>query len=272
MCLVFQKADLDVCQVKVEVDHAKLELMKIKSGEANAEHGSYLQQLQNEHLSLSGGKVIFKGNHVVHGKQNIDSIKTKFIDKILEKLNDRFPDDDTNVIYAFAVLGMRPITFLSSKDRMDWGNDKIDILIKQYGEEKTSVPTEEQPQVTQTPIINPNQTRVEWSKVKETVVQEGYPRDKMAVLWNLINKHHKEDCPNLLKLASLALTAPIHTSDCERGFSAQNQTKTPSRNRLLPETVNDVMTVKLEGGSMKDFDFLRALEVWRSEKMRKLFL
>jgi hypothetical protein len=34
--------------------------------------------------------------------------------------------------------------------------------------------------------------------------------------------------------------------------------------------MQDVMNVKFEGGEMKDFDYLRALEVWRREKMKKL--
>ena len=55
------------------------------------------------------------------------------------------------------------------------------------------------------------------------------------------------EIPNLLKLAALALTAPIHTADCERGFSKQNKIKTFLRNRITPERVNDFITVKCEG-------------------------
>ena len=45
---------------------------------------------------------------------------------------------------------------------------------------------------------------------------------RMVPLWNLIHKYHKDEFPNLITLASLALTAPIHTADCGRRFSLQN--------------------------------------------------
>ena len=120
---------------------------------------------------MVNGRRMFKGSHIVSGKQNIDSIKVKFIDKILEKLDEKIPDIDSNVIFAFGVLGKRPISFLSVNERESWGNEKLEVLIKQYGEPKTSKPTDEQPQVTIELIMNGNETRAEWSKLKETIAE-----------------------------------------------------------------------------------------------------
>ena len=167
---------------------------------------------------------------------------------------------------------MRPISFCSVKERENWGNDKIEILIKQYGESKTSKGTESQPEVCKGAIIDPEATRNEWTHVKNLVVQEGYPRDKMSSLWGLICKTYKQQFPNLVHLAALAVTAPIHTSDCERGFSAQNQVKTALRNRISSERVDDLLIVKIEGEDLKNFDFLAALQHWRTNKQRNLFL
>ena len=47
----------------------------IKSGD----NQGHLHKLQNEDFTVERGKVVFKGNHIVQGKQNIDSIKVKFI-------------------------------------------------------------------------------------------------------------------------------------------------------------------------------------------------
>lgn len=77
MCLVFQKKDLDISQVKVQVDHTKAALEKIKAGEA--EH-TYMKELSEKHLTIENGKVVFKTNHIVQGRRNIDTIKEKFID------------------------------------------------------------------------------------------------------------------------------------------------------------------------------------------------
>lgn len=213
---------------------------------------------------------MYKKNHIVQGKRNTDSIKVKFIDAILQRPDERFPDDDSNVIYAFTALAMRPLSFIPKAELETWGSDKLEVLIKQYGEEKVSTPTADQPEVTIQPIINAADTRKEWTKVKELVLHEGYPRDKMSVLWGLINQYNKQEYPNLLTLAALALTAPIHTADCERGFSVQNATRTAARNRLSAEKVDDIMTIKLEGGDRRVFDFMEALQEWRV-KMSKIF-
>lgn len=54
----------------------------------------------------------------------------------------------------------------------------------------------------------------------------------MASLWRLIAEYPKEDYPKMITLASLALTHPVHTADCERAFSSQNKVTTSARNRL----------------------------------------
>ena len=77
--------------------------------------------------------------------------------------------------------------------------------------------------------------------------------------------------PNLVKLAQIGLSAPVHTADCERGFSAQIIVKTAHRNRLSPSTVDDLLTIKLEGGDPKEFDFQAALKHWRDAKTRRIF-
>ena len=116
-----------------------------------------------------------------------------------------------------------------------------------------------------------DQTADEWTKIKPLVVEAGYPRDRIVPLWNLIHKYHKDEFPNLITRASLALTAPIHTADCERGFSPQNSLKTSVRNRLGSERVDDLMVVSAEGEDLDPFDFNAALQHWRKKKDRRIF-
>ena len=73
-----------------------------------------------------------------------------------------------------------------------------------------------------TAIIDSEETVREWSIIKPLVVQQMYPRDKMAALWKIIHDYHKDAFPNLLKLAHLALILPVQTADCERGFDSKS--------------------------------------------------
>ena len=134
LCLVFQKKDLDVSMVEVHVDHCFAELQKLKEGKLG--RSTYLDKLQSDITKDSQGKMMFKGNHPLKGNNNIDSIKVTFIDKIVENLNTRFPKEESNIVYAFGVLGLRPISLLSPSDLEEWGNSKLETLINHFGKEK----------------------------------------------------------------------------------------------------------------------------------------
>ncbi|KAK2555736.1 hypothetical protein P5673_022301, partial [Acropora cervicornis] len=42
----------------------------------------------------------------------------------------------SNVVYAFGVLGLRPISLLPPSDLEEWGNSKLETLINHFGKEK----------------------------------------------------------------------------------------------------------------------------------------
>ena len=88
----------------------------------------------------------------------------------------------------------------------------------------------------------------------------------MGSLWSIIYKFHKDSFPNLFKLAAVALTLPIHTADCERDFSLQNNLKNCQRNRLQAERLDTLMVISVEGPPLEEFPFERALLKWKADK------
>ena len=68
------------------------------------------------------------------------------------------------------------------------------------------------------PLINQEEVEREWPKLKETVISQSYPILYFICLWKLIIKFHKEDFPNLMKLAQLAIVLQVHNADGNRGF------------------------------------------------------
>ena len=102
---------------------------------------------------------------------------------------------------------------------------------------------------------------------KPKVIAQMYPRNSMENLWLLIKSYHADQYPNLLILASLALTLPVNTAGCERGFSAQNRILTSLRNRLTARTQDMLLRVKLH----KNVDFKECVALWKEKNNRKLF-
>ena len=108
-------------------------------------------------------------------------------------------------------------------------------------------------------------------KLEPTVKALQYKRDSTTELWEMIVKFHKEQFPYMIKMATYALTHPIHTADCEWTFSYQNRITTPVRNRLNPETTNMLMQIMINGPDIKLFDFNQAILVWNKAKTRMIF-
>ena len=76
--------------------------------------------------------------------------------------------------------------------------------------------------------------------------------------------------PTLSKLASIILTLPISTANCERGFSTMNRIKTDPRNRLKTFTLDMLIRLSSEGPSLETFDFDAAVNVWAQKNKRRI--
>lgn len=62
-----------------------------------------------------------------------------------------------------------------------------------------------------------------------------------------IYKRNKVVGKNLMMLLNLLSVLPISSADCERGFSQMNLYHTSERNRLLTETVSDLLMIGVNG-------------------------
>ena len=150
------------------------------------------------------------------GKDSVQKLKEEFLVKLINNLNKRFPKETQDIITACSVLAMRPLSFVPSSDLQAWGNQELEVLLTHF---------DRNPADGEGRFLESEAARHEWSLVKHLALQEKYPCDNMGTLWSIIYKFHKDSFPKLLKLAAVALTLPIHTAGCERGFSLQNNLK-----------------------------------------------
>ena len=76
--------------------------------------------------------------------------------------------------------------------------------------------------------------------------------------------------PQLAHLASLGLTMPFSTADCERAFSTNELSKTKLRNRLKATTLDCLLRISIEGPELKNFDLELALNKWSTIRNRRI--
>lgn len=197
--------------------------------------------------------------------------KIKHAFNIIYFLLYRFPD--TDLLAAFSILGMRPLTFLSEDELESYGDAEVDTLCHFYGEQQKVCWKDDhniEHENTSEPYINSQATKKEWKLVKLIVKAESYPRDCLWKLWHLIAMYHSADFPNLIKLSQLALTSAVHTAGCERGFSIQNQLLTKGRNRLSIDKQDKLMRVRLSPFSRSELAD-ETLPVLKNTRERRLY-
>ena len=148
------------------------------------------------------------------------NIREKFTEKLICNLQNRFPEEETNLLNAMVMFDMKQLPTSTSELALS-GTTEHETLLKHYGEEKDGM----------VPFVDSDACKGEWMLLKQ-LVSKNYPSMEMRPLWELLYKKYRETFPNLVKLVSAAFAIPITSADCERGFSTQNRIKRANRSNL----------------------------------------
>jgi Domain of unknown function (DUF4371)/hAT family C-terminal dimerisation region len=225
----------------------------------------YLRRLSSE---IRGAK--FHTIDMIRDPSGVDLEAALFFQKMYAEavcmaLEARFVDND--VIDAFKILN--PIHMPQRQVGLSsWGVVQLDLLLKQYGQEKrvggTILP----------PLVDAVACKQEFFAFKLQGTTEWIERT-FGDLWASIawSASLKLKYPNLLTLAEIARCQCVSTATCERAFSVQNGIKQKFRNRMTTSNLDSVMRVAMEG-SAKDFDLVLvdAITLWKNaRKFRYLF-
>lgn len=73
----------------------------------------------------------------------------------------------------------------------------------------------------------------------------------------------------MLLLVELLFSIPISNAKVERLFSLMNRVKTDSRAMLSENTLNSLITIRMEGSKLEDYDPMPAIQLWASTATRR---
>jgi hypothetical protein len=68
---------------------------------------------------------------------------------------------------------------------------------------------------------------------------------EFILLQQSISINFTADYKNILLLVNVYLVSPTNSAECERGFSASNRIQTKGRSKLMIDTLNTLLTVRL---------------------------
>ena len=187
-----------------------------------------------------------------------ENIRKRYIDKVIENLEDRFPDADLLLAFntIFHSTSALEVHQRGGVDFGRYGKSAIVILTDHFN-------------------VSIDKTRLEneWMSFKHILLSEfsdSKPSDHDVMSALADSRTLSSLYPSLAKIASIALTIPISTASCERGFSTMNRINTTLRNRLTSDSMDKLIRISSEGPSLEDFDFDKAVDMWSSKCNRRI--
>lgn len=97
--------------------------------------------------------------------------------------------------------------------------------------------------------------RIEWEKMKVLLNQfvlNNQDKNSQRTFWKYfilwketLDSSFHERYKNVLILLSVYLISPLNSAECERGYSAANRIQTNGRSRIMIETLEVLMNVRL---------------------------
>ncbi|XP_052775985.1 SCAN domain-containing protein 3-like [Mya arenaria] len=265
-CLEMEVAeDNDRCQPD-PADHHSGSHSAVPSGDDNNPWPHFLASLPDGYQNGFDFGDDGHNNFIKCSNKEIDAsenIRSTFINHVIENLEARFTDN--GIISNFAVLNPENLP-QNSTDLATYGDQQIHDPGKHYG---PSITNQQSPMT-----VSEKHLKCEWSLFKHHM-DKNYRTITFSNMAEtvLTSKTLVASYPNLCKIMKIAITLPLSTADCERGFSKYNLIKTKPRNRLTPDSVNTLMTITVDTPDldhMKDFNFCKAFDLWASTKQGKI--
>ncbi|KAI8487204.1 hypothetical protein Bbelb_350020 [Branchiostoma belcheri] len=114
----------------------------------------------------------------------------------------------------------------------------------------------------------------EWWGLREYIAQNRHLSLEQLVKLLLTDATVAELYPSMKLLASVLMVIPVSTADSERAFSTLKRVKTRLRSSLKTSTLNNLLTISIDGPHIGDFNFEEAATVWfmGSANFHKLFV
>ncbi|XP_078616902.1 zinc finger protein 862-like [Branchiostoma floridae x Branchiostoma japonicum] len=179
-------------------------------------------------------------------------VREPFIDNLLENLQERF--DSTELLSSFVVLDPSQMPQDMPEDH---GCAKVLCLAAHYGGEVGG-------------IVDQDALCHEWLNLREFIAQNRHLSQEELIKLLLTEPTMAELYPSMKLLASALMVVPVSTADSERAFSTLKRVKTRLRSSMKMETLNQLLTISIDGPEVDDFDFDAAATAWGAMRNRRL--
>jgi len=177
---------------------------------------------------------------IVNDRSQLISESFTHINQLLIEINKRFKPSD--VQERFIVLFELDYLLQNKSEvgKPGYGRQELDFLRIKYQHLNG---------------FNMERCRIEWEEIKVSLnefVSNNQEKNSRRIFWKsfilwkeTIESSFREQYKNILILLSIYLISPINSAECERGYSIANRIQANGRSRIMTETLDVLMNVRL---------------------------
>ncbi len=225
--------------------------------------GEAVQEFQREFDVQQG---IFQGMQLTYADpgsiEAAERATRNFIDALIDNLQQRFPEDAITLIQHLDTLLCVQRYPAADADILQYGQDALEAVIGCLGQAQETTNGTILPA-----LLNMADLRREFQAVKLTL--RGHGLTTFEDVCHLLITQYNHIYPEFSKLAAYALTIPVSSVVCERGFSIQNRIHHGKRSLLGEDRLNNLMLLTMDGPSLPQMDYGHAAQVFRDASKRR---
>ncbi|XP_060596481.1 zinc finger protein 862-like [Ruditapes philippinarum] len=270
LCCTLQSEKLMFSDVPaiVESTVSMLNILKTNDGECF--------KIMKGNLRYEEDKVFYGNEELTNYSLNIDSqietVRQNYLSNLIKNIKRRIPKHDSKLMLSLNEVLEPSIVRMASPESNEtalqclidhYGNDKV---IKSVSGNMISGYVETVKPVVK--IIQSEQLLKEWPGVCG-MMAGCYKNLSLPEFCQRIILKHKDQFPNIAKLAVIALCMQVTSVECERSFSTQNRIKSKYRASLGDVSLEALMRVSLFGPSVENFDSEQCARQWLTKRRRK---
>lgn len=206
----------------------------------------YSQFLEEVKEACPSGNTPYKCHELKDGpkqREDFAKLRKEFLEALTSRLSGAFPDNEK--MEAFRIFDPSSFHIVSDPKAV------VHELYEQYSDYITC----EEDLLTEMAFLKPLLVKHE-----KTMSHEDFFKRVIHPKQGVI--------PNVAALASIGLSIPTTSVECERGISVLNSIKSDSRSRMSVPAADKLSLLAIEGKALKDFDLDAAFEVWATMKNR----
>ncbi|KAH3826371.1 hypothetical protein DPMN_128274 [Dreissena polymorpha] len=213
------------------IDHteSQLEFMKTTDGRGLSEIKALIK--------VSDGKAFYKGEELKNHREEIlsqfDTVRQNYLSNMAKNIKKRIPKVDSKIMLSLSQVLEPCVVNVTSVQE---SKEALKLLVEHYGFDKVVKHTEgdltvgtTQTEKTVDKFLTGEELNQEWPWVYGMIKGTYKNLSIQDFCMRLVTKHH-ETCPNMAKLAVIALCMQVTSVECcARSFSTQNRIKSKFR-------------------------------------------